>query len=142
MILQNEKNQILSITEKLSNLSKYSFKLGIANTTATIDLSLDPNIKDEVNVSDFLYFEENGSPLKNILPTKPLSRTFSMMQSSIARVYDDIVEGIVEKNYTRNDITFMLKNEANQLVNMAKTISDKKISNYIICDVLYEGIKV
>lgn len=124
--------------ERLSDLSNYAFRLGIAN--ATIDIKLDEDTI--ITSSDFLQILEKGSPLRDIVATRPIERTFLMMQNKIRLTYEQCIDAIVKDDATYNIIRDMLRRLAQRLNIMLKNNVTENIRADIVCNLFYKGIKI
>lgn len=129
---------MVDFLEKLSDLSNYSFHLGISNATMQIQLSDDETVSSD----DFLRILENGSPLHSITATRPIERTWLVTKNMIIRTYDECSRMIIEQNAQRILIEDKMRFAANLIKIMLQQFVDQRISDQITCQVFYKGRKI
>ena len=134
--------QALIDVELLQRLSSYKFTLGIKNSSLQIDISNDPEVKEEVNAAELLYILENGSPLHNVIAVRPIEKTWLELQEHFAQSYNRCVEGIIAKNWSVQDIEIELTDCSHKLENRLKMNVDQRIKDTIECSLYYQGRKI
>lgn len=124
--------------DKIEDLFKYSFRLGIQNSYTIITL----NDEESTSAADFLRLLEYGSPLHNIAATKPLERTWLIMRMQILKTYDDCIDLLLRKNATKAEIDERMMLLATIMQANLKMLVDARIRNDVTCKLYYKGAKI
>lgn len=124
--------------KSIDRLSKYRFHLGVLTSHITIAMP------DETNISsaEYLYIQENGSPLQEIVATRPIEKTYLLLKQEIFNTYDRCIKGIIEENWSNQQVDFQMIDCANKLKNMLRMQVDSKIKNDIDCKVFISNRKI
>ena len=129
---------MLDLFEQISNLSNYSFELGIANSTIEIKLNDDETALS----SDFLKMLEYGSPLHNIFATRPIERTWLTMKDMMLTEYENCIDLIIKYDVKRQVIDERMRNLARLLQLRLQHFVKNDMKSEIVCLLFYKGVKI
>ena len=124
------------LLKDIDELNDYSFKIYVTNPSKIISLSDD----EQANADDFLRMLENGSPLHDIVASRPIERTWLTVKDKCIVTYNECVDSILSNK--KNDVMLKMIDLANFITNIANQYVDSKLRNNIACHVYYKDRKI